>query len=1081
MTTLDSASFHRLRVLFESAQSLSFGEREALLDAECEGDPHLRASVEAMLAADEDPAFLKRPEDLSLERPRELQVPDRIDRFEVLDLLGEGGSSVVVRARQLAPIRRTVALKVLRAARIDARARTRFQMEGELLAGLTHSGIAQIHDAGESSDGQLFLAMELVEGAPITAWCDTNARSIEERLRLFLRVVEAVQYAHQNGVVHRDIKADNVLVKDEGEGPVVKLIDFGIAKSIAGGGPRSLRSTWDGAILGTPATMSPEQASGGAIDTRTDVHGLGVLMFELLTGTLPHDPESLSARPVDEVLRTIREVEPRSLLDAVRAMRGGLASSARLRSTSPTALARALRGDVSWICSRALATDPARRYPTAAALGDDVERFLSNAAIVARPSHPGYLARRFVSRHRFGVTVAVGIGLATIATILALAWTLDTVRRARDDARSREGEAAEQREVAVRREYAARIAAAGAALESGDTARARSHLDLAPPERRGWEWRHIASQLDGSASLSEFDSFVIGAQWVGPDRLLVLLKGRGVVIDVRTGNEVAELDVGSDELDQVITGPGPDLLLVDRRHRIDLVETESLEAVRTVFSIDSDVRSMCLAPGGRWLMTTENSGSVRMHDIEGEEPARVLFELERVARSPAFVQGGSRILLGCADGVLELRDRESGERLEAWTYGVEEIKAMVVARDERTAIIGIGTRVLRVDLASGLVVASCDADVEVRDLELSPDGRALYVSGGWTRGRLLRVNASTLELEERLLGHTAGVQCIACPPAAVTTESGDIVLASGDGDGQVRFWRRDERRTVRSFVAGYGATGLCSSPGGERVITTDSIGRALIWDVATLDVVDELDFGEGIYASAMAGTDLIAGGTKLHVVSLESGARATGPLLSGVVTELATSPCNRWLAGTARLHDRVFLWSLPGLAPVWEGSSKTPTDVLYDPRSERFVILSTETIAQSLDPGRPTLEPYVGPHAAAASAARTGEASGRAYITVGNSLYLTTSSEVAFRSAVEGFASSVVLLEDGDRVFVGGNDDLLRVLDRDGRELLVLDDAPKPISRLTIGAGERVFGLSQFPGSPSYLVVWDAPSGASTP
>ena len=1081
MTDLEPAGFDRLRVLFESAQSLSGDERDALLADECDDDPDLRASVEAMLAADRDPAFLERPDELSLECSARAALPEHIDRFEVLGVLGEGGSSVVLRARQLEPIRRTVALKVLRAARIDERARRRFQAEGDLLASLTHSGIAQIHDAGESEDGELYLAMELVEGTPMTTWCDSRGLNIDERLRLFLSVVEAVQYAHQKGVVHRDIKAAHVLVKGESDGTAVKLIDFGIARSIEGSGPRVHSTTWDGTILGTPSSMSPEQASGGAVDTRTDVYGLGVLVFELVTGTLPHDPATMAELPVDEVLRTIREVEPRSLVEAARDAPGGVDACAKARALSRRSLERRLRGDLAWIVARALALDPADRYATAAALGEDVERLLSDVPVTARASRPGYLVSRFVRRHRTGVAFATLGGLGVLATILGLAWTLDTVRRARDDARSNESEAAEQREVAIRREYAARIAAAGAAWEAGDAVRARSHLASAPASHRGWEWRHIASQLDGSLSLVEFDSLLIDAHWVTPERLFVLHRGRGVLLDVATRRTIAELPSESGELDEVIAGPTPESLIIDRRNRIDLLDLTSMSSIRTVHVATSDVRAMCLAPDHRWLLTTENSGAVRMHDVEGIEPSRVLFELPWIVRSPAFLAGGARILLGGADGVLELRGRGSGQRIASWTLGAEEIKALVVTEDESSAIIGIGTRVLRVDLENGAVVASCDAGVEVRDLAFAPGGGSLYVCGGWTRGRLLRLDATTLEIDQRLLGHKTGVQCIACPPGPVATSVGTVVLASGDGEGRLRFWSDEQKRSVRRLAAGYGATSLCCSSAGDLVITVDSSGCAHVRNAATLESVDEFQFGEGVYACTVVGDDLIAVGAKLHAASLETGARATGPALTGVVTELAVSPCGTWLAGAAPIHDRVFLWSLPDLAPVWEGVSKHPTDVVYDRFSQRFVILSDATIAQSLDPSQPSLAPFSGAHATAAGAARSGEEFGRAYITVDNTLYLCASPETPVRSAVEGFAASVALLHDGNRVFVGGNDDLLRVLDEDGRELLVLDDAPKPVSHLAIGAGERVFGLSRFPGSPSYLIAWEAPPNARLP
>ena len=429
---MDATRFRRLRELFEELCELDATERANRLNELA--DPELRDEVERMLRATEDDAFLEPPAEASPAPVPERELPERIGDYRVESGLGEGGFGVVYRARQERPIERTVALKVLSTRRLDESSRLRFEAERSTLARMQHGAIAQVYEAGVTPEGESFLAMELVEGLPITDFCDREKLDVERRLELFLRVTEAVEHAHQRGVVHRDLKPSNILVKLEDGRPQPKVIDFGVAKLIEGESRFDL--TLDGMLIGTPGYMSPEQASGEPIDTRTDVHALGVLLFELLTGDLPFGRARISSGDALGALRMLREEEPRRLSTAASQAPEGIELVAARRSLEPGGLSRVLRGDLEWIVRKALAREPDRRYSSASELAADVRRFRRHEPVVAREAEVVYLTRKFMARHRVGVALAAGAIVLTILGVLGLIWALDEVSDARDIAAS---------------------------------------------------------------------------------------------------------------------------------------------------------------------------------------------------------------------------------------------------------------------------------------------------------------------------------------------------------------------------------------------------------------------------------------------------------------------------------------------------------------------------------------------------------------------------------------------------------------------------------------------------------------------
>lgn len=371
-----------------------------------------------------------------------------LGQYRLLQRLGEGGMGEVWLAEQSQPVRRQVAIKVIRAGMDSERIVDQFEAERQVLAIMDHPAIATVFDGGTTPEGRPFFAMEYVRGEPITAYCDRHRLGTRERLRLFIRVCEGVQHAHQKGIIHRDLKPSNVLVTIQDDRPVPKIIDFGVAKATAQQlGQRKL-FTEMGVLIGTPEYMSPEQAemSGLDIDTRTDVYALGVLLYELLTGVLPFPSEELRKAGYSEIQRIIREVEPRRPSTRISAPDAVSESAARNRQSEPRRLAGELRGDLDWITMRALEKDRTRRYQTANALAADVDRHLRDEPVTAGPPSGAYRAQKLFRRHRVAFVAGGVVVLTLVAGVFGTTWAL---LRARSAERRASAEAAEARRQAA--------------------------------------------------------------------------------------------------------------------------------------------------------------------------------------------------------------------------------------------------------------------------------------------------------------------------------------------------------------------------------------------------------------------------------------------------------------------------------------------------------------------------------------------------------------------------------------------------------------------------------------------------------
>ena len=437
--------------VFEAALALPPGQREAFLAQASAGDPELLQRVRALLHAAENGAdFLTPiPSNQSPPLPAIEKPGDRIGRYKLLEQIGEGGCGMVFMAEQEEPIRRKVALKVIKLGMDTRQVIARFEAERQALALMDHPNIAKVYDAGATATGRPYFVMVLVRGIRITYYCNYKRLPTQKRLELFVQVCQAVQHAHQKGIIHRDLKPSNILVTVNDGVAVPKVIDFGIAKATSG--ERLTDKTVFTAFhqfMGTPAYMSPEQAelTSVDIDTRSDIYTLGVLLYELLTGQTPFDGKELLQAGLDEMRRTLREKEPArpsTLLSTLNIDR--LTATAQLQGLEPPKLINLVRGDLDWIVMKCLEKDRGRRYETANALLMDIQRHLGNEPVTARPRSRLYEFQKTVRRHKVGFA-ATGVVILTLFFALGIAtWSLVKERQAR---RRADTEAAKSAQIA---------------------------------------------------------------------------------------------------------------------------------------------------------------------------------------------------------------------------------------------------------------------------------------------------------------------------------------------------------------------------------------------------------------------------------------------------------------------------------------------------------------------------------------------------------------------------------------------------------------------------------------------------------
>jgi len=359
-------------------------------------------------------------------------IGKKIDQYKLLESVGEGGMGTVYMAEQTEPVKRKVALKIIKLGMDTREVVARFRAEQQALAVMDHPNIAKVYDAGSTHTGRPYFVMELIRGIPITTYCDNRKLTTKERLEIFISICQAIQHAHQKGIIHRDLKPSNILVAEEDDKPVVKIIDFGIAKAIDHRLTEQTLHTMQGQMIGTPEYMSPEQAerSGQDIDTRSDIFSLGVILYELVGGVLPFDPQTFQDTGLLEIQQILKEVEPPKVSTRISKLGDTQTSIADRRRTDPASLQNQLEGDLDWITMKAMSKDRTQRYGTATELAEDITRHLKNEPILACPPSTRYLLRKYIARHKVEVIAGAIVILAVIVGLIGTSVSMVKAKKA---------------------------------------------------------------------------------------------------------------------------------------------------------------------------------------------------------------------------------------------------------------------------------------------------------------------------------------------------------------------------------------------------------------------------------------------------------------------------------------------------------------------------------------------------------------------------------------------------------------------------------------------------------------------------
>ena len=743
-------------------------ERAAFLDRVCGNNQALRAEVEALLRAHEQSGnLLDLPDNLATTKLQDREGTGTvIGPYKLLEQIGEGGMGSVWMAQQTEPIERRVAVKVVKEGMDSRQVVARFEAERQALALMEHPNIAKVLDAGRTPSGRPYFVMELVKGKPITYYCDEKRLGVRDRLELFGEVCRAVQHAHQRGIIHRDLKPSNVLAAPYDGKPVVKVIDFGVAKATGQRLTDKTLFTGFGALVGTPEYMSPEQAevNNQDIDTRSDIYSLGVLLYELLTGSTPLTRKRLKETALLEVLRVIREEEPPRPSTRLSESKDTLPSISAQRQTEPATLTKLLRGELDWIVMKALEKDRNRRYETANDLAQDIQRYLHDEPVEACPPAAWYRFRKFARRNKAVLAAAAAVAVAAFLAVGTLAGAVKVLadnnteikekQQQTSDALRSEKRARQDLQKSLDREacssYYRSVQLAQSELAANNIGRAEELLDDCPLKLRGWEWHYLKRRPYGPLTFHARSRVVFSPD--GKRLAWVSEHGQIALGDRKTGWKASRLLGDARKAIWLAFSPdGKRLASAGWDRTIRVWDVSAGKEVGSQSGHADAVAALAFSPDGKLLASASWDHTVIVWDAATFQQLRTLRGHTRGVNGIAFAANG-RLASAGSDGTVRVWDPNTGRELHTLRGHSGPVMDVACARDGRLASAGFDGSIKLWDAASGQHLATIRADItpfsawlSARTANVLPSAAwsAPSASGTWRRGRKRSPSAGT--------------------------------------------------------------------------------------------------------------------------------------------------------------------------------------------------------------------------------------------------------------------------------------------------------------------------------------------------
>ena len=869
----------------------------------------------------------------SLDRSGSLidDIPSRIGPYKILEVLGEGGCGVVYLAERHRPIRRLVALKIIKPGMDSKQIVARFEAERQALAMMNHPNIAQVYDADVTDQGRPYFVMEYVRGLPITRYCERYRLTLTTRIQLFLQVCSAVQHAHQKGVIHRDLKPSNILVYSQDDQPLPKVIDFGVAKAISQPLTERTLHTLQGQVIGTLEYMSPEQldASESDIDTRTDIYALGIVLYELLTGLLPFESADLRERGLQHAQRILRDQQPRtpSLRIADHTPSSLEASE---RQPAPTAvLQRALRGDLDWITLKAIRKERSERYASAAELAADLERHLADEPVLAGPPSRVYRLRKFVRKHRLPVMTSLIAGVIVLVTV-AVAFTLTTLAMLRSQRAARDAQQAL---------YANQLTTAQDEYERGNIRRVRELLTLTPPQLRAWEWRRLQYLSDQSIATFRAHQGAVTALAISPDARVI------ATASTASGVVLRSLDHSRPPAALQPTALGDIHTMRFTKDNLRLVVCAAagvfvwdITTAKLVQNITlAMTRPVTLTPDAQRLAFKTILGNIRVLDLTDNSPPVQLPGTHESCSALDFTSDGDTLVIADRSGHITLWHTDT-RKTEPWLKMDKPITRITLSADDRRLAVADEGGVIHLfefnDKKPGPTLRGHAAAVHA--LSFSRDSARL--ASGDDDNLLTLWNTSSGQSIATLRGHEAPIRQI----AFVDPQSR---LVSASDDHTVKLWNvmtDDPDIHIANTVSPIDLA--CLQPGGPRFIWGYANRGINLFDVATARPITT--FGVRNYGTPPLYAAWSWDGVRLAVRAQQPGVvqdtiliidAATGvtlttlPPQTALISALAWSPDNQHLASAHR-HGPIHIWDLTSYRVInsLTGHDQPITCLAYD-------------------------------------------------------------------------------------------------------------------------------------------------------